>query len=84
MYIAFTMHLSDFMTARELSDEDVALAIKRNRVSISRYRRRLVRPDWRTISVIETFTNGAVGPSDWKEIGDPPRADTSHQQGGVA
>lgn len=66
------MHLSDYMAQKELSDDDVAAAIKRVRVSVSRYRRRLVRPDWETIQSIETFTGGLVGPADWKELVDQP------------
>jgi hypothetical protein len=57
------MHLSDFMTLRNLSDEAVADAIGRNRVS--GYRRRLVRPDWTVIAEIKAFTNGAVTAEDW-------------------
>ncbi len=71
-YIEFTMHLSDYMTLKSLTDDDVAAAIGRVRVSVSRYRRRLVRPDWAAIDAIETFTNGAVGPADWKEIDEAP------------
>ncbi|MDB5612114.1 MAG: family transcriptional regulator [Bradyrhizobium sp.] len=68
------MHLSDYMTEKKLTDDDVATAIGRVRVSVSRYRRRLVRPDWEAIDAIETFTGGAVGPSDWKEIEEPAAA----------
>jgi transcriptional regulator with XRE-family HTH domain len=59
------MHLSDFMSSRELSDEAVAEAIGRSRASVSRYRRRLVRPDWEAIEAIKSFTQGAVLADDW-------------------
>jgi hypothetical protein len=59
------MHLSDFMSQRGLSDEAVADAIGRNRVSVSRYRRRLVRPHWKAIDEIKAFTQGAVTADDW-------------------
>lgn len=59
------MHLSDFMAERELSDDDVAAAVGRNRVSVSRWRRRLVRPDWEAIDAIKAFTDGAVTADDW-------------------
>lgn len=59
------MHLSDFMAARSLSDEDVAAVIGRSRVSVSRYRRRLVRPDWDAIEAIKVFSGGAVLADDW-------------------
>lgn len=62
------MHLSDYMTAKDLSDEVVAAAIGRSRVSVSRYRRRLVRPDWEAIDNIEAFSGGAVTANDWKEL----------------
>lgn len=59
------MHLSDFMAKHALSDEQVAAAIKRTRVSVSRYRRRLIRPDWDTIEAIRAFTGGKVKSEDW-------------------
>lgn len=59
------MHLSDYMAGnnpegRNLSDEEVAVAIKRSRATVSRIRRRKVRPDWQTIEAIEKFTGGQV------------------------
>jgi hypothetical protein len=59
------MHLSEFMAARELSDEAVAEGVGRNRVSVSRWRRKLVRPDWDAIEAIKAFTGGAVTADDW-------------------
>lgn len=59
------MHLSDFMAERGLSDEVVADAVGRNRVSVSRWRRKLVRPDWDAIDAIKSFTEGAVTADDW-------------------
>ena len=59
------MHLSDFMTKRKLSDETVAAAIGRSRVSVSRYRRRLIRPDWDAIEEIRAYSKGAVTAQDW-------------------
>lgn len=66
------MHLADYMDERHLSDETVAAAIGRSRVSVSRYRRKLVRPDWETINAIRAYTKGRVAEADWskvKEIG---------------
>lgn len=62
------MHLSDFMAKHLLTDEQVAAAIKRTRVSVSRYRRRLVRPDWDTIEAIRIFTGGKVKSEDWRML----------------
>lgn len=59
------MHLSDFMAERGLSDETVAEAVGRNRVSVSRWRRRLVRPDWDAIEALKSFTDGVVTADDW-------------------
>jgi transcriptional regulator with XRE-family HTH domain len=59
------MHLSAYMAKRRLSDEVVADAIGRSRVSVSRYRRRLVRPDWEAIEKIKAYTDNAVTADDW-------------------
>lgn len=59
------MHLSEFMAERSLSDEDVAAAVGRNRATVSRWRRRLMRPDWEAIENIKAFTDGVVGADDW-------------------
>jgi hypothetical protein len=71
--------LADFMRSGQLSDNDVAAAIGRSRVSVSRYRRRLRRPDWQAITNIEVFTKGAVGPSDWKEVDTPLDTARKHE-----
>jgi hypothetical protein len=62
-----TMHLSDFMALCVLSDEQVGKAIGRSRASVSRYRRRLVRPDWEAIEQIRRYSKGAVTADDWLE-----------------
>lgn len=62
------MHLSEYMTANGLSDEDVAAGIKRNRVTVSRIRRRVVRPDWGTIAEIRAFSGGAVTADDFEQL----------------
>lgn len=59
------MHLSDYMAQKNLSDQAVAEAIGRSRVSVSRYRRRLIRPDWSAVEAIAKFSNGEVAPNDW-------------------
>ena len=53
------------MTERGLSDEDVAAGVGRNRVSVSRWRRRLVRPDWEAIEALKSYTQGSVTADDW-------------------
>ena len=59
------MHLSEWMAKGGLNDDAVAAAINRSRVSVSRYRRRLVRPDWETIQVIRHYTGNKVRAEDW-------------------
>jgi hypothetical protein len=60
------MHLSDYMTEKGLSDEVVGVAIARSRASVSRYRRKLVTPDWDAIEAIRAFTKGRVTAEDWR------------------
>jgi transcriptional regulator with XRE-family HTH domain len=59
-------HLSDFMAERGLSDEDVAAGVGCSRVTISRIRRRVVRPDWPTIKKLKEFSGGAVSADDFE------------------
>lgn len=68
MYILRTMHLSDFMAKNGLSDEKVAEGIKRSRVTVSRIRRRKVRPDWPTIEEIRAFTGGECTADDFEQL----------------
>lgn len=61
------MHLSAYMSRNGLSDDEVAKAIGRSRVSVSRYRRGLVRPDWDAVESIKTFSRGEVSADAWLE-----------------
>lgn len=67
VYKRNAMHLSDYMIEKNLSDDVVAAAICRSRVSVSRYRRRLVRPDWETIEAIRSFSGDQVTHEDWRD-----------------
>jgi transcriptional regulator with XRE-family HTH domain len=67
------MHLSNYMAGKNpdgkvLKDEDVAVGIKRSRVTVSRIRRGKVRPDWATIKALEEFTGGLVTANDFTEL----------------
>jgi transcriptional regulator with XRE-family HTH domain len=62
------MHLSDYMRKKNLSDDEVATAIRRSRPTVSRIRRGRVRPDWDTIRNIEKFTGGVVTASDFTNL----------------
>jgi hypothetical protein len=61
------MHLAEYMALHKLDDDAVATGIERTRVTVSRIRRRKVRPDWDTIKEIQTFTKGAVTANDFLE-----------------
>jgi transcriptional regulator with XRE-family HTH domain len=66
------IHLSDYMNAHKLTDDDVAAALGRTRSTVSRIRRRKMRPDWETIKKIQEFTGGQVTANDFVKI-DPAR-----------
>jgi transcriptional regulator with XRE-family HTH domain len=62
------MHLSDYMTAKNLNDDQVAGAIGVSRVTVSRIRRRKVRPDWPTIIKLKEWSGGAMTADDFEEV----------------
>ena len=65
------MHLSDFMAAQGLSDEQVGSAIGRTRATISRIRRRKMRPDWSTITALREFSGGQCTADDFESLDIP-------------
>jgi len=68
VYKVRMMHLSDYMTEKNLTDAEVAASIGVTRPTVSRIRRKLVRPDWATIRQIEAFTEGVVTASDFTNL----------------
>lgn len=62
------MHLSEYMSLHDLDDDAVASGIERSRVTVSRIRRRKVRPDWSTIEAIKVFTKGASTADDYSTL----------------
>lgn len=56
------------MTLRGLSDDDMAGLIGRTRPTVSRIRRRIVRPDWETIERLRVATKGNVTASDFESL----------------
>jgi transcriptional regulator with XRE-family HTH domain len=62
------MHLSDFMTLRSLSDDQVAIAIGRSRATVSRIRRRKVRPDWETILELRKWSKNNITAADFEQM----------------
>ena len=62
------MHLSDYMAAHGFTDEDVGAAIGRDRVTISRIRRRKARPDWSTIELLKNWSNGEITADDFQSL----------------
>lgn len=65
MYKCWVMHLSDYMTMKNLSDQKVAEELGCSRATVSRIRRRKVRPDWTTIEKIKSYTVGVVTADDF-------------------
>ncbi len=63
------MHLADYMALKGLSDQKVAEGIDRSRPTVSRIRRRKVRPDWKTIKKLEKFSGGKVTANDFSASG---------------
>lgn len=68
MYKLRMMHLADYMEWKGLTDLEVAGGINRTRSTVSRIRRRLVRPDWETIEKIKTYTKGACTADDFQAL----------------
>jgi hypothetical protein len=62
------MHLSEYMQINNLNDEDVAQALFCARTTVSRIRRRMVRPDWGTIEKITAFTKGLSTADDYVSL----------------
>jgi hypothetical protein len=62
------MHLAEYMALHKLDDDAVALGIGKTRVTVSRIRRRKVRPDWDTIEAIKIFTKGASTADDYAQL----------------
>jgi transcriptional regulator with XRE-family HTH domain len=62
------MHLSDYMAARGLTDEQVAAQIGCSRVTVSRIRRYMVRPEWTTLLALDKFSLGAVTANDFLRL----------------
>ena len=62
------VHLADYMARRGLKDKEVADGIGCSRPTVSRIRRRLVRPDWQTIEKIREFTNGQSTADDYTTL----------------
>jgi len=62
------MHLSDYMVANKLDDIAMAKKIRRSRVTVSRIRRRVVRPDWETIERLKKLTKGQITADDFQNL----------------
>jgi hypothetical protein len=64
------MHLSEYMALHKLDDDAVASGIGKTRVTVSRIRRRKVRPGWSTLEAIKAFTKGASTADDYVSLED--------------
>jgi transcriptional regulator with XRE-family HTH domain len=72
------MHLSDYMDQQGLSDREVAAAVGRSRATISRIRRRKVRPDWQTIELMRSWSNGTISADDFAQLEVAECGDRTH------
>lgn len=66
------MHLADYMAGKNpkrkiLKDEEVAAAIGVSRATVSRIRRKKVRPDWETIAALSAFSGGRIKADDFRD-----------------
>lgn len=59
------MHLSEYMAVNKLTDEQVAEAIDRSRVSVSRYRRKIEQPSLETARRFHSWSSGKIAIEDW-------------------
>lgn len=64
------MHLSEYMARHGLTDDEVAAGIGRSRPTVSRIRRRKMRPDWPTIAALRVFTNNECTADDFEILAD--------------
>lgn len=67
------MQIAEFMQTHSLDDEAMALRVRTpeihcDRTMVSRYRRRVRRPDWQMIERIREVTDGAVTADDWTNL----------------
>lgn len=62
------MHISDYMAQKGLKDEQVAAVIGRARATVSRIRRRKIRPGWDTIEKLREFTGGECTAADFEQL----------------
>lgn len=62
------MHLSDYMSEHQLTDDAVADKINRSRATVSRIRRGKVRPDWDTIKALSDFSRGRITANDFVDL----------------
>lgn len=68
------MKLAEYMTLTKKSDESLSVemlketGVKRDRSTISRWRRMETRPDWEAMKALTSVTRGSVTASDFFEI----------------
>lgn len=61
------MHLSEYLSANDLTATDFAVKIKRHKSTVTRLVKRASRPDHDTMQRILDVTGGAVTPNDFFE-----------------
>lgn len=59
------MKLAAYLEITKTTDQDFGRRIGRNRSTVSRIRREVIKPDWETVSKIQHETGGAVTANDF-------------------
>lgn len=59
------MKLAAYLEITNQSDQDFGKRIDRDRSTVSRIRREIIKPDWDTVSRIQHETDGAVTANDF-------------------
>lgn len=62
------MTLTDYLKLRRLKDGEFAALVKRDRTTVSRWRKGETRPDWENLEAIAEATGGLVSPNDFLPI----------------
>lgn len=69
------MKLSQYLEKHDISDAEFGEAVGRHRITVGKWRRGLVRPDWDALREIEIATNGKVTADDF--VPEPAKAGAS-------
>ena len=68
------MTLNEYLKLHDRNDADFAERIRRDRTTVSRWRRGITRPEWEDVEAIVKATGGAVSPNDFIPVPSEPEA----------